>query len=398
MNCKSLSTIMVIVLVFISTARAVEMRGSISGEYRHFNTPAVLEEQKDTFISFSIEPEFYTSWNEEKQSITLAPFYRWDEYDEQRSHADLREFFWLYIGANYEIVVGIGKVFWGVTEWQHLVDIINQTDLVENIDGEDKLGQAMVSTTLLTDYGSFEIYVLPFFRERRFPGKQGRLRSVPYVEMDIPAQYESDNKNHHIDWAMRWSHNFDYLDLGISFFKGTGREPLFNLSTNKAGEQVLVPFYPQIQQLGLELQHVTGAWLWKLEAIYREQKSGSYSASTAGFEYTSPGLLNTIVDLGLVVEYLYDDRGDKAPTAFEDDIMLGLRISPNDVQNTQFLLALIKDIDTSGRMIRLESSRRLGDKFTLSLEASLFSGIEQTDPLSNFRRDDFAQAELAYHF
>ena len=50
--------------------------------------------------------------------------------------------------------VGVGKVFWGVTESQHLVDIINQTDLVENIDTEDKLGQPMLETTWLQNWGA----------------------------------------------------------------------------------------------------------------------------------------------------------------------------------------------------------------------------------------------------
>jgi hypothetical protein len=33
----------------------------------------------------------------------------------------------------------------------HLVDIINQTDGVESIDGEDKLGQSMMAFSLFKD-------------------------------------------------------------------------------------------------------------------------------------------------------------------------------------------------------------------------------------------------------
>ena len=42
------------------------------------------------------------------------------------------------------LLVGAAKVFWGTAESRHLVDIINQTDAVEDIDEEDKLGQPMV--------------------------------------------------------------------------------------------------------------------------------------------------------------------------------------------------------------------------------------------------------------
>ena len=62
---------------------------------------------------------------------------RLDSADSSRSHFDLRELNYLWLGDAGELSVGIGKVFWGVAEFVHLVDIINQTDLVENIDEEE---------------------------------------------------------------------------------------------------------------------------------------------------------------------------------------------------------------------------------------------------------------------
>ena len=67
-------------------------------------------------------------------------------------------------------------MFWGVTELRHLVDIINQTDLVENLDGEQKLGQPMVQLTLLKDWGTLDFFAMPYFRERTFTGPDGRPR------------------------------------------------------------------------------------------------------------------------------------------------------------------------------------------------------------------------------
>ena len=55
-----------------------------------------------------------------------------------------------------ELRAGIGRVFWGVTESYHLVDVINQTDLVENVDRKDKLGQPLVNFTLVRDWGALE--------------------------------------------------------------------------------------------------------------------------------------------------------------------------------------------------------------------------------------------------
>ncbi len=84
------------------------------------------------------------------------------------------------------------------------MDVINQIDSVESVDGEDKLGQPMVHLTAVKDWGVTELFVLPYFRERTFPGADGRLRTAVPVDTDH-AQYESADKERHVDYAMRYS-------------------------------------------------------------------------------------------------------------------------------------------------------------------------------------------------
>ena len=82
------------------------------------------------------QPEFYWRSEDGKQRVSIVGFARGDLQDSQRSHADLRETFWGIDSEIWDLTVGVGKVFWGVTESRHLVDVINQTDLVEDIDQE----------------------------------------------------------------------------------------------------------------------------------------------------------------------------------------------------------------------------------------------------------------------
>ena len=72
-------------------------------------------------------------------NLTFTPFFRLDSSDGERTHLDIRELLWQSYGDTWEVRAGLGKVFWGVTESQYLVDVINQTDLVESPDGEDRL-------------------------------------------------------------------------------------------------------------------------------------------------------------------------------------------------------------------------------------------------------------------
>ena len=134
------------------------------------------------------------------------------------------------------------------------MDIINQTDLVEHPDTEDKLGQPMINLALIRDWGTVDLFVLPCFRERTFPGSEGRLLSggIP-IDTD-QTRYESGAKEKHVDWAVRWAHYFGDWDIGLSHFSGTSREPRFLSGTDGAGGFVLIPFYEQIDQTGLDMQ------------------------------------------------------------------------------------------------------------------------------------------------
>jgi hypothetical protein len=262
---------------------------------------------------------------------------------------------------------------------------------VENLDGEDKLGQPMINLALIRDWGTLDLFVLPYFRERTFPGEEGRLRTIPLVDIDN-ALYQSDKEEKHIDYALRWQHVIGNWDIGLSHFYGTSRDPQFISGT------VLTPYYELIHQTGLDLQATLDEWLWKLEVIRRSGEDESYLATTGGFEYTFYGVMDSAADIGLVMEYLYDERGEQASTTFQDDFMIGVRFTLNDEASTEALVGMIADRDSDARMLNIEASRRFGDHWKFNLEAHWFNNIPASDPLYSFRQDDHIQLELAYYF
>ena len=376
----------------------MQWSGNVSIQSRlFFDDPlAVNPQQHDNYLSAAARPELYHSWDDDKQSITFTPFVRIDQHDEERSHVDIQELAWQKVFDQWELKLGISKVYWGVTESQHLVDIINQTDLIENADGEDKLGQPMILASTEQDWGLVDVYILPYFRERNFAGIEGRPRTYPVVDTD-QAQYESSDKQRHIDFALRWLDSIDELDLALSYFNGTSREPVLS-PTMKNGQPVLAPYYPLMKQLGLAAQLTTGNWLWKLETIHRQWLNQQFTAATTGFEYTFVGIMESSTDLGVVAEYLYDNRDEQATSFFENDIMLGLRFALNDVQSTEALLGLIMDTDSHETIISLEASRRLGDNWKLELELRSFHHIDDNSLMSSLQQDDMLQLDLAYYF
>ncbi len=379
-----------------SAAYPVEWSGNLAVEVRTFPSTAQWPEQKDNGLSLSFQPELRHRWNDGDQAFTFIPFVRVDSMDEERTHADIRELKYLHVADGWEVRAGIDKVFWGVTESQHLVDIVNQTDLIENIDGEDKLGQPMVRVTRVLEDGAIDLFLLPWFRERTFPGAEGRLRTPLVVDTD-QARYESDAEQKHLDYALRWNQTIGAVDAALSWFDGTARDPEL-LPGTKGSESILIPYYPQLRQAGLEFQYTGEAWLWKLEAVHRDTEQEDYRAAVGGFEYTFVGIHDTPLDLGVLSEYHYDSRRLAANSPLQDDLFIGTRLTFNDTQSSEVLAGGIFDLDHAGKSFRVEASRRIGQSYKLSLEGQLFSDIASHDPLAAFAADDFIRIELTRYF
>ena len=298
-------------------------------------------------------------------------------------------------------MVGISKVFWGVAESRHLVDIINQTDLVESPDQEDKLGQPMLNLNLLRDWGTLSFFVLPGFRERTFPDDTARLRgSLP---ISGNPSYDSTMEDLHVDFAARYSHSFGDWDVGLAHFYGTSREPRLLPKTRASdGAPFLEPRYDIIHQTSIDAQYTTGPWLLKLEALTRDgHDDDRFFAAVGGFEYTIFGILESDADLGLLAEYLHDGSSEdtRSPaTPFEDDVFLGTRLALNDVEDTELLAGVILDVEDHERIFSVEFERRLNDNMSLEIEGQLYDNIDSDTLLGGFRDDSFLELRLSWFF
>tara|TARA_R110002072_G_scaffold297959_1_gene471308 strand:+ start:20562 stop:21758 length:1197 start_codon:yes stop_codon:yes gene_type:complete len=389
-------------LFLITFASAASYAGEWSGfaglELRGFNQTAQdTRQDHDTNFSFVFEPEYFHEWDDGDQSIAFVPYVRIDEHDNERTHLDIRELTYLKVSERWELRLGIRKVFWGVTEFQHLVDIINQTDLVENLDTEDKLGQPMINLALINDWGTVDLFVMPYFRERNFPGTSARLRSIPETRQDR-SQFESAAKEKHIDLAARYSHYIGDWDIGLSHFYGTSRDPRLLFSTDSGGNPFLIPFYDIINQTSADIQTTKGNMLWKFEALHRSGQGTTYNALAAGFEYTFVGIMDTALDLGVLSEYHYDDRDGLSTSIYEDDIAIGARLAFNDVQSSEALIGLVWDRDNGGKFFNIEASRRLGDSWLLELQGRFFLNQKRNDLAFSVSRDDYTELFLSYNF
>lgn len=143
-------------------------------------------------------------------------------------------------------------------------------------------------------------------------------------------------------------------------------------------------------QAGIDLQLTRDAWLWKFEGIVREGQGNTFAAVVAGLEYTFFQIVESDIDLGLIVEGLYDGRdklnfdniGSKQilPTIYDKDIFLGARLALNDVQDSSVLVGFVTDIEDGPATLRVEAERRIGQHLKVELIGQTFFEEKPKNP------------------
>lgn len=359
--------------------------------------------QEDQFqYSYAVTPQFKATASSSDSSITGKLFYRKDFTDDVRTHWDIRE---LKFDQRFEettVSVGVDSVFWGKTESQNLVDVINQRDGVEGVFTDEKLGQPMVRVRQVAESGAWEAYYLPYSRQATYAGRHGRLRTKPGIDGDR-AQYREAAKQWYPGMALRWEPNVPEFDMGLSVFHGLSRNPAF-APIEQNGKPWLAPVYSAITQVGLDVQYVSDQTLYKLEGIYRHGQldltlsERSYAAMTIGLEHTLGGFLQGAGDLGLILEYNRDGLGKRSINALEDDVVLGLRYGLNDVADTSLLATVAVDRLYGSRLYKVELDRRIGQ--SLKLSGELFVPVLNDDEefIYGYRRDAVVTTSLTYYW
>lgn len=429
----------------------LQFSGQIEAELRSFPQKGLHKQQKQAYLSTAFQPRMDWQSEQQNQRIRIEPFARASTPDGNRTHADLREAYYQFSGQHWQLKAGVSTVFWGVVESQHLVDVINQSDIVENPIGKEKLGQPMINFSFEQAFGNLDFYLLPYFRSRHFAGAKERFQIAPGMQISSidpnfsnnalnaeyhnkKAFYQSRHKENHIDTAIRWSHYIGNFDFALSAFNGTSREAIPVLYGIESGNNALTgkfaSWYEQTTRIGLEAQYLHYEWAFKLESAYHRQASSNYTATVIGTEYTFSDIGQFGSDIGLLAEYLWHDRKNisiKKPTKqvldeslfggldnlglfdqykipsdyltpFDNDIFLGTRFSLNNVAGTQFLAGIIIDADDQTVLGSFEGSTRIGDSVRLSMNLYLSKTKEKTSTFYPFRKDNMLELKASWYF
>ncbi len=220
--------------------------------------------------------------------------------------------------------------------------------------------------------------------------------------MDLPYTYSLNTaEKEHVDFAFRWFRTVGDWDVAVSDFYGTSREARLMPQIGMTGVHSLRPHYDIIHQIGAEVQYTKDAWLWKFEGISRTGHGDQFYAGVVGFEYTLYQVFESNADLGLLLEYQFDDRDDDGSAPFvvsDNDIFAGARLALNDEASTAILAGGLFDVDNHTIAALVEAEHRLSDGWKAEFEARLFLHADNEDPMFAVHKDDSINFRLKYSF
>ena len=370
--------------------RTIEISGWIESELRLFPNEGLYALQRRTYPALGSELRAEGALGRGVFRWNVTGFARAGLGDDHRSHVELREASWTWQPARWQLRAGMLMNFWGVTESNRLVDVVNQRDDRESPDIDAKLGQPGIAWTGPAAGGTLELLALTYHRPRAFGVGAGRFRPPP--DFVATPLYESAAGRHRVDWAGRWSAQKGALDVGLSHFWGTAREPRFR---NGDAPQ---PRYDIMHQTGLDAQVTLGALLLKAEAIRRNEDGTTIGAATTGVEYVLGSIAPTGSDVVMFAELTFDERRHHTVTGLDRDLFLAVRWSPNDVAGTELTVGGTLDLTRGAHILRFEGSRRWSERWRVVTEAYLI-GAQRAPELGHLmRRDSFVRAAVAWHF
>ena len=310
--------------------------------------------------------------------------------DNGKDIVEPRQLFLSKTFGDIDAYLGYRHTFWGVAESRNLVDLINQQDMAAGISPDNKLGAPSISIETYFGSGELQYWYISRFRERTF----NDANAHPGFGIPVsPAQFAHVKGSKASDQALRYASSIGDIDYAFSIFDGTVREPLILIQ--ELEQPTIAPYYERMRSVGLELQYTGESILYKFEGLSGTQSEKDFSAVVLGTEKTVYSVFETQWDMGLLLEYQYDDR---AQALIDRMIFSGIRVTANDEFDTSLLLLYTVDDTFSQSLFGLEASRRLRNGMTLDLSYELYQSDTQNLPFYSLIDDSKLSVTMGYYF
>ena len=318
--------------------------------------------------------------------------------DSSRRYVELNDLYYKHEFENSDLLIGRNTRFWGAMEFYNHTDAFNTKDWRDNpFDYDAKLGSNNIAYTHYFENSDLALIA-------RIGQEGQRVQDNESINNFLPANY-----NDTLQTQKGENRPTVYLK-----YTGSAEETQFDYAViyqNGYDEQrYLAPvgasFYQNaylVNKLMAYATWVSGETIYKTELAYTksdEEKVSDYAQYSLGVEHTLYGVWGKS-DVGLLAEYYkYDVQQSNKFEAkdfgnfFQNDVMLGLRMTLNDSADSDILGGISIDQDNQEKMIFVEYNTRIFEKYKLGLS------YQHLEPKSGsmFQELDSAMVEFGYYF
>ena len=377
----------------VASENTIEQLGEVTFETSWYPRSAAYDNQKNSFFHVEAQPELLVFGN--NAEWVLKP--RVSTGTAGAGLVDFKEAHVTGRTGEIDVLVGNTILFWGKVESYNPVDVVNSLDFSRGLMRSEKRGAPMVRISLPAGSGQLDLLAIDFVKNI-YPGQSLRERVGPRFA-ELPSFSGGASKDD-IGQAARWSAYFGDVDVGLSWFRGTGNAPRLSPQSNGT----LRPDYSRINQLGLDIQYLQNNTAFKGEFIRRKGQYDrlgnvkNYRAGVLGLEHSFYDIANSGSDLALFTEYAFDSRNSLSHSGFQNDLTIGARWLKNDINDTEALAFLTQDLDNKSQTLTIRVDRRVNDRVTFKTSVRLPSRFHRDPNSSVFARDTAIIASLTYRY
>lgn len=376
----------------------VGSKGSIAIEGRGF-WPDDDDRTEDFGVALTGRLELVHKHGKWREDLRLLG--RVGAIDPTRSVFIVEEGFVGYKDKKLTLRFGPQLLNWTATEAFHPADVINSRNFDSNVENADKIGEPMLSASFRMGRGRFELFYMPFRMEPLLPGSSSRLSFAPAgTALGDPLWIGRDGElgdavTEPTQVAVRVSQTIGDADIALQFVNHQDRsQPTVALDPETGSVR---PLYAMVTHFGLTWTHVLESLIVKLEAAHRRFAEPSslgrfvplgrlvpndHTQVALGFEYgwsDDDGEDFTLLLEGqAVIGGDEDERAALSP--FQNDVLVGLRWSANDIDATSLTTGVIFDVTRLEILGNVQYSQRLSDTWSLAAGLRVLFAEESDGP------------------
>ncbi len=297
-------------LCFVSVflfAFDIQTKGDVTAHYEKINYKhPMIDDNISRYISMNFELKTYL--DDYKLLSNIIGLY--DKQYEDKSYLKFNE---LYIQKEFEnITIKLGRdiKYWGALELENISDIYNQKNTtLDRFDKDQKLG---------TDAITFEYF----------------------FQNDTDISFIASKYDDNITKYLKYSGAIDIVN-GVDFAfiakHDDNNTQYINYTTA-----------------------IVGSNIFKLEYINTNTKNTNFYKAGIGYERTFFKVLNKN-DIVILVEYYKSNIKQQNTTTGQDDIFAGIKYNFNDVDSSDIIFGMIKDMDDLSYSYTAESNTKFFD-------------------------------------